>query len=120
MIVSSMWDRYQQLRQAISQLASGADEQHAYLESILGHLTPDGDARGYGNSELAEEFDDIYRAAGHMRNWGEISQDEIDAVRPLNDIFDRWRGEQKPDFWQREALWSDPGGNRCVNALGRR
>ena len=59
--------RYQQLRQAIARLASAADEQHAYLESILSHLTPDGEVTGYGNDELALEFGDIYMAVGHMR-----------------------------------------------------
>ncbi len=102
-----MWDRYQQLRQAISRLAASADEQHAYLESILGHLTADGDASRYGNDELALEFDDIYMAAGHMRAWGEITQDEIDAAKPLDDLLHQWGGEQHAEFWRREALWQD-------------
>ena len=99
--------RYQQLRQAIARLGSTADEQHAYLESILGHLTPDGDATGYGNDELALQFDDICMAVGHMQDWGEINQDEIDAAKPLVELLDKWSGEQNADFWRRDALWSD-------------
>lgn len=100
--------RYQQLRQAIARLGSTANEQHAYLESILGHLTPDGDARAYGNDELALEFEDIYVAAGHMRYWGEITQDEIDAAKPLEELLLKWSGRHNADFWRRDALWTDP------------
>ena len=100
--------RYQQLRQAIARLASTADEQHAYLESILSHLAPNGDASGYGNDELALEFGDIYMAAGDMRDWGEITQEEIDAAKPLDDLLAKWSGGQDGEFWRREALWSDP------------
>ena len=103
-----MATRYQQLRQAIVRLQSSADEQHAYLESILAHLTPGDDATGYGNDELALEFGEIYGAARHMREWGEITQREIDAVKPLSELLDKWSGEQNGDFWRREALWSDP------------
>ncbi len=103
-----MSTRYQQLRQAIARLADTADEQHAYLESILGHLTPDGDATGYGNDELALEFEGMYVAVGHMRDWGEIGQEEIDAAKPLNELLEKWSGQQNAEFWRRDALWSDP------------
>ena len=103
-----MATRYQQLRQAIVRLQSSADEQHAYLESILAHLTPGGDATDYGNDELALEFGDIYLAARHMRETGEITQQEIDAAKPLSELLDQWSGEQNGDFWRREALWRDP------------
>ena len=99
--------RYQQLRQAILRLGLNPDEQHTYLESILGHLTSDGDATGYGNDELALEFGDIYVAVGHMRDRGEINQDEIDAAKPLDELLDKWSDQQNADFWRREALWSD-------------
>ena len=99
--------RYQQLRQAIARLGANADEQDAYLEGILGHLTPDGGASGYGNDELALEFEDIYMAVGDMLHWGEISQKEIDAAKPLNEMLSKWSGQQNADFWQRDALRSD-------------
>jgi hypothetical protein len=103
-----MATRYQQLRKAIARLAAPADEQHAYLEGILGHLTANGDATGYGNDELALEFDDIYPAANHMRDWGEITQEEIDAANPLDELLEQLSGAQNADFWRRQALWDDP------------
>ncbi len=102
-----MPSRYQQLRQAIARLGANPDEQDAYLESMVGHLTPDGGASGYGNDELALEFKDIYMAVRDMLHWGEISQEEIDAAKPLNELLSKWSGEQNADFWQRNALWSD-------------
>lgn len=104
---TNMPTRYQQLRQAIARLGWNADEQHAYLERILDFPRPVGTPTGYGNDELLEEFDGIYMAVGDMRDWGEITQDEIDAAKPLDDLFKRWIGPQNADFWRREALWSD-------------
>lgn len=103
-----MPSRYQDLRQVVARLAEDADVQHAYLESILGHLTPDGDASGYGNAELALELEDIYLAANHMHEWGEISREEIEAIRPLDTMLSALGGPDHADFWRREALWSDP------------
>ncbi|NIJ65082.1 hypothetical protein FHR20_002044 [Sphingomonas leidyi] len=110
---------YQYLRQAVAHLAAGADTQHAHLESILGHLTPDGDASGYGNDELALELDDFYHAANHMHEWGEISREEIEAIRPLDAMLRTLSGKAHADFWRREALWSDPRWEQ-VRALARR
>lgn len=100
--------RYQQLRGAVVRLSLGADEQHAYLESILAPISGNGSGIGYGNDELALELDDFFLAAGHMRNWGEISDAEIAAVKPLDDLLAKWSGKADPDFWRREALWTDP------------
>jgi hypothetical protein len=98
--------RYQQLRQAISNLAAPASEQAAYLDRMFSSLT--GNAADYGNDELALEFDRIYRAAGHMLEYGEIAQEEIDAAKPLDALLDRWSGGANADFWTREALFNDP------------
>lgn len=100
--------RYQQLRQAIGLLAQSADEQHAWLESLLGDLTPDAGASAYGSDELALAFGDIFMAAGDMLERGEISRAEIDAARPLDALLDAWSGTENADFWRREALWTDP------------
>jgi hypothetical protein len=99
--------RYQQLRQAVARLSWEADEQHAYLESILAPHGPAGSGVGYGNDELALELDDIFCAAGDMREWGKISDAEVAAVKPLDLLLDRWSGPANSDFWRREALWSD-------------
>ncbi|WP_324750294.1 hypothetical protein SH591_01990 [Sphingomonas sp. LY54] len=71
-------------------------------------MSKDGSGIGYGNDELALELNDIFLAAGHMREWGEISDAEVAAVKPLDDLLEKWSGEANSDFWQREALWTDP------------
>ncbi|HYJ82488.1 MAG TPA: hypothetical protein VEW26_06560 [Allosphingosinicella sp.] len=100
--------RYQQLRQAIANLAAPAEEQAAYLDRIFEPLTGGGSAAGYGNDELALELDDIYGAAGHMLEYGEITPAEIEAARPLNELLLHWSGQRNADFWTREALFGDP------------
>ena len=100
--------RYQQLRQAIANLAAPAERQVAHLDSIFVSLPEGSSAADYGNDELALEFDGIYCAAGHMRDYGEITQAEIDAAKPLNELLLRWSGQHNADFWKREALFTDP------------
>ncbi len=48
------------------------------MESILAPVSGVGSGVGYGNDELALELCDIYCAAEHMREWGEI----LDAEAP--------------------------------------
>lgn len=62
---------------------------------------------GYGNDELALELDGIFCAAGHMREWREISDPEVAAVKPLACLLEKWSGPENTDFWRREALWKD-------------
>ena len=100
--------RYQQLRQAIANLAAPAAAQAAYLDQLFSAVDGGLSAADYGNDELALEFDGIYRATGHMREFGEIAQDQIEAARPLDALLDRWSGEDNADFWTREALFHDP------------
>ena len=100
--------RYQQLRQAIARLAASADAQAAYLDRLFSQVTGGATPADYGNDELALEFDDIYCAVGHMREHGEITQEEIDAAKPLDALLDKWSGEANADFWTREALLTDP------------
>lgn len=100
--------RYQQLRQAIANLAAPAAAQAAYLDQLFSAVDGGLSAADYGNDELALEIDGIYRATGHMREFGEIAQDQIEAARPLDALLDRWSGEDNADFWTREALFHDP------------
>jgi hypothetical protein len=95
--------RYQQLREAVIRLSWSADEQHAYLESILAPLS----GVGYGNDELALELEDIFCAAGDMLELGEISDAEVAALKPLDSLLENWSGSANRDFWRREALWTD-------------
>lgn len=99
--------RYQMLRQAIANLAAPAEEQAAYLDRLHGPLTGGGSAAGYGNDELALEFDDIHCAVGHMLEYGEIRRSEIDAATPLDEMLRRWSGRRNSDFWTRDALFTD-------------
>ncbi len=99
--------RYQQLRQAIANLAAPADEQVTYLDSIFASLTL-GSAENYGNDELGLEFGEAYAAAEHMLDFGEIRPAEIEAARPLDELIRRWSGRRNADFWAREALFTDP------------
>lgn len=103
-----MTTRYQDLRAAVAMLAADADRQHAHLEALLAHLTPDGDARGYGNDELALELDDSFFAVGSLLEVGQITQSEVDAIRPLDKRLIDLSGEAHADFRRRGALWTDP------------
>lgn len=98
--------RYQQLRQSIANLAAPAAEQRAHLESIFpryGSPLP----HHFNTDELGMEFGDIYLATGDMLEWGEISQSEIDAARPLDKLLEKWSGKQNGDFWTVGALFDD-------------
>lgn len=103
-----MATRYQQLRQAIANLAAPAERQAAYLDGIFEPLAGGGSAAGYGNDELALEFEDIHGAVGHMLEHGEITPAEIEAAKPLDELLLRWSGQDNADFWAREALFADP------------
>ena len=103
-----MPSRYEQLRSAIANLAASADEQATYLDHIHAPLTGGGSAANYSNDELALEFEDIFHAAGHMIDAGELAPWQRDAALPLDAILKQWSGQSHADFWKREALWSDP------------
>ena len=98
--------RYQQLRQAIANLAAPAAEQRAHLESIFpdyGSPLPP----SFNTDELGLEFGDIYLATGDMLECGEISQGQVDAAKPLDRFLERWSGKADPDFWTVAALFDD-------------
>lgn len=99
--------RYQQLRQAVSNLASPPEEQVRYLDESFTSLTGGGSAAGCGNDELALELDDIFQAANDMIEHGELSETEKRAVLPLDELLARWSGPEKAGFWQRGALFND-------------
>jgi hypothetical protein len=100
--------RYQQLRQAIANLAAPAEAQIAYLDGIHRPLTGGGSAAGYSNDELALEFEDIHCAVGHMLEYGEITQAEIEAAKPLNELLLQRSGQHDTASWTRGALFTDP------------
>ena len=98
--------RYQQLRQAVSNLAAPPEEQVRYLDERFTSLTGGGSAAGYGNDELALELD-IFQAANDMIEQGELSETEKRAILPLDELLARWNGPDKAGFWQRDALFND-------------
>jgi hypothetical protein len=102
-----MGTRYTLLREAVANLAASADAQVSYLESSFVGLTAGKSAEAYGNDELAMEFDDSFIVVGHMLECGEIKEDEIDALRSLNEMLSRWSGPIHKDFWARTALFED-------------
>jgi hypothetical protein len=95
------------LRDAVVHLAATADVQSAYLDQIFAGLTDGGNAAGFGNEELALEFNDIFLATAHMRDHNEITKTEISAVRPLAELLDQYCRSADDRFWQRDALYSD-------------
>ena len=95
-----MPSRYDQLRQAIADLAAPAALQD---ERLCGC----GFDAQYGNDELALVFEGIYLAANDMRACGELSDDQVSAPQPLNTLLLKWSGQEHEDFWRREALWTD-------------
>jgi hypothetical protein len=110
--------RYQMLREAIAILAAPANEQVAYLDRIFIECTGGGSAAAYGNDELALGLDDTFLATNHMMEFGEISADEVAAIKPLNDHFTSYWQPEDTTFWQREALFDDPRW-QDVRALAR-
>ena len=102
-----MPSRFQQLREAVANLAAPAGEQVRYLDHSFKLLTGGGSAEGYGNDELALELDDIFQAANDMIEHGELTEAEKGAIGPLDELLTRWCGPDNADFWQREALFRD-------------
>jgi hypothetical protein len=103
-----MASRFQQLRQAVANLAAPAEEQVRYLDHLFASITGGGSAEAYGNDELVEEFDDIFLAANDMIEYGELTEAEKEAVGSLEATLTRWCGQRDAEFWLRDALFSDP------------
>lgn len=78
------------------------------MNHIHAPLTGGGSAAHYSNDELALEIDDIFHAAQHMIDAGELTPWQRDAALPLDQILKQWSGPVHADFWRRDALWSDP------------
>lgn len=103
-----MRTRYTILRETVANLAAAAEVQVAYLDNSFSRLTGGGSAEAYGNDELALEFEDSFVFVDHMLECGEITPEEIDALRPLDVMLARWSGPEHLEFWARRALFEDP------------
>ena len=102
-----MPSRYQQVRQAVANLAATAEEQVRYLDEGFASLTGGGSAAAYGNDELALELEDMFQAANDMIEYGELTVAEKEAINPLHALLDKWSGGENGDFWGRDALFHD-------------
>jgi hypothetical protein len=100
--------RYQRLRETVANLAAPAEEQVRHLDRIFTPMTGGRSAAGYGNDELALEFDDIFQGAGDMIDHGELTVAEKEAIRPLDALLAKWSAPGNAGFWRREALFDDP------------
>ena len=96
-----MASRYEQLREAIAVLAAPADEQDRHLRQY-------GFTEGYGNDELALEFEDVFISAPGLYRDGQLTQQQFEAVSAVDSLLDHWSGKDHPDFWNRASLWADP------------
>ena len=103
-----MPSRFQQLRQAVANLAAPAEEQVRHLDRLFVSMTAGGSAEAYGNDELVEEFYDIFPATNDMIEYGELTEAEKEAVSPLEATLTRWCGQRDGEFWSRDALFHDP------------
>jgi hypothetical protein len=102
-----MGTRYTMLRASIANLAAAPDMQVAYLDRSFATLTGGHSAARYGNNELVLEFDDIFPAAEHMLEYGEITPSEIGSIKPLDRLIEQLCEEADETFWKREALFAD-------------
>ena len=100
--------RYQMLREAVAILAAPPNEQVDHLDRIFIECTGGGCAAAYGNDELALGLDDILLATNHMIEFGEISANEVAAIKPLADHFLAYWQPEDATFWHRAALFDDP------------
>ena len=98
----AMDQRLDMLKLALRNLAAPADEQVQYLDELLG-----ADAAAHGNDELAQELNDAFASHLDMRERGFLSEEQIVAIRPVDDLLGRLSGDGAPGFWKRDALATD-------------
>jgi hypothetical protein len=111
--------RYEQLKFALSVLASPANEQVQYLSSI-GHFEdeppPDSNCVSLYESqkydywnidELSLQFSDIACARGDMKGNGEINDDQYNCISDLDEVLRQQSGEENAPFWTLIAMRED-------------
>ena len=106
------------LKGSIERLTWTAEQQVAYLDSILGHMTEAEDASGYGNDELALELEDNLSILPNLLNAGLIQMETVDSIKPLDIFLEENSGQENADFWARDALHHDERWNE-VRRLAR-
>ncbi len=109
---------YTNLKASIERLTWTADQQVAYLDSILGHLTKAEDTSGYRNDELALELEDNLVTLPNILDAGFLEIKAVDSIKPLDTFLNEHSGKENSDFWAREALYHDERWNE-VRKLAR-
>ncbi len=109
---------YTNLKGSIERLTWTAEQQVAYLDSILGHMTAAEDASGYGNDELALELEDNLFILPNLLDAGLVKMETVDLIKPLDIFLEENSGQENADFWARDALYHDERWNE-VRRLAR-
>lgn len=109
---------YTNLKDSIERLTWTPEQQVAYLDSILGHMTEAEDASGYGNDELALELEDNLFVLPKLLDAGLIKLETVDLIKPLDIFLEENSGQENADFWERDALYHDERWNK-VRRLAR-
>jgi hypothetical protein len=92
-------NRLKLLADAAKVLASEPDQQLKYLVEIGAAENVD---------ELALAFDDIAGAAKDMRVTGELSLEQYEATKAINEFLLRMSGSKHQELWTIESLSSGP------------
>ncbi|MEH6714268.1 hypothetical protein [Parasphingorhabdus flavimaris] len=109
---------YINLKDSIERLTWTPEQQVAYLDSILGHMTEAEDASGYGNVELALELEDNLVTIPNILDAGFLEIEAVDSIKPLDTFLGKYGGQENADFWARDALYHDERWNE-VRKLAR-
>ncbi|MEM6858029.1 MAG: hypothetical protein AAF559_09165 [Pseudomonadota bacterium] len=108
---------YVRLRAAIERLASSAEQQTLYLDTIFSEM--DGDkARLRPSDEHALELDDLF-LEGKGPASGLLSDEQTELIEELDNYLQTCSGQQNAIFWEREALYIDLRWER-VRVLAKR
>ena len=94
--------RLDMLKLALANLAGSAGEQARYLDGLLGN-----NASAYGNDELAQELNDAFASHVDMKERGLLGNEQIDAVRRVDQLLGQLSARTDDVFWRREALATD-------------
>ncbi|MEM8723927.1 MAG: hypothetical protein AAGE86_00250 [Pseudomonadota bacterium] len=97
---------YISLRDGVELLAAPANEQVERLDHWFREITGGGSAEAYGNYELLAGYCEDVIAMSYLVQIGQVTNTEADAMLRL----DTFIGEtiKDEDFYERDALFSDP------------
>jgi hypothetical protein len=97
----------QQITDALQRLASSADSQVSYLQSM--NLSAD---------ELALELDDSLPALGSLLESGQVTDQQAAAMRRVDEALSQMSGRANRELWTEEGLRHAPEWERVRNLAG--